>query len=163
MKKLIGPILILVILALGLGGMGLLIVRATADKSFGVEPDYYAKGLKWNQTAAQRKHNEQLGWTIDLRTQHAGEGAQSVIVTLTDRDGKPIEDATVRAEAFAHARSSDRTTMDFAHLASGSYAGGIKPQTFGLWQFRVVVERKSDTFTAEIDHNVDTETGGGGT
>ncbi len=134
------------------GQIALLLIMtylATADASFSVEPNYYQKGLNWDETAVQLRKNEQLGWSLDLQL---GEDAdefneRAVACTLTDREGRPLDGATIDVIAFPHARGSQRTAITLLGVGDGRYEAQSRFRRAGLWEFRFVVQRGPETFT----------------
>ena len=136
-----------------LAGQGCLllvmVLLATADRSFAVEPDYYQKGLRWNEIAAQRHRNTQLGWAVSLAFgDPAGAlGDREVRCTLSDREGRLLDGAEVEVIAFAHSRGSRREQMTLEPAGGGVYCGKMRFARKGRWEFRLTVRRGPETFT----------------
>jgi nitrogen fixation protein FixH len=130
---------------------------ATADASFSVEPDYYEKGLNWDETAIQLRQNERLGWSLNLEV--AGDadefGKRVVACTLRDGEGRPLDGATVDVVAFAHARGSQRTAFALLGVGGGRYEGQARFRRAGLWEFRFVIQRGPETFTHTQNRRLD--------
>lgn len=135
--------LALVFLA-GFLGVGSLIYRATGDASFGIEPDYYAKSLQWDQTRRDKAAAEALGWTAD-----AVLDASELRVTLCDRAASPLVGATVTAEIFAWNRSKDRRTLTLTEQSPGVYTASVEGADAGRWQVRLRAARAADVFLHE--------------
>lgn len=136
----------------------MLIVYVTAvDESFAVEPNYYQQSLEWDATMAQRRHNEQLGWQLQLEVADQANvyGERRLIGRLTDRDGHPLDGASIDLVAFPHARGSDRRTATLQPLGEGRYETTMRIPRGGKWEFRVVVKRDSETFTQLELYDVD--------
>lgn len=130
---------------------------ALSDGSAAVEPDYYALALKYEDVVRQRGENARLGWRVDargVRTQPGGDLA--LVVTLSTRDGVPLDGAQVRATAFASVRASERAAMSFEPVAGvpGAYRAPVKSTLAGQWRVRLHVARGPDTFTHECDADV---------
>ena len=89
-----------------------MVIVATHDSSFAIEPDWYLKGLNYEQTAQQQRENSRLGWSVQLDVGQplTGTNQRNVTCTVLDRAGKPVENATVDLVAFAHLRASNRTS-----------------------------------------------------
>ena len=134
-----------------LSGTGSLIYFALGDRSFAVEPDYYRKGLAWDDAARQRANNERLGWSVVVRTTAPG----VLEVKLSDRAGAPVENAQVVCEAFANARASDRRELMFTALPEGRYISPLVADPPGSWRLRFEIHRGGDMFTCEFDHTFD--------
>jgi len=127
--------------------MVMLYVSAT-DPSVGVEPDYYQQALHWDEHAAQRRVNAQLGWSIDLRENPADTiGQRELTLSLTDREGDPIEDATVGVVAFHNARAADRFAFPMLPAGDGLYTAVEPLKRAGRWEFRFTVVTPDSIFT----------------
>lgn len=139
------PVILGSLLLLQAGGVIGMVVVSGRDPSFAIEPDYYEKALAWDQTSRQREHSASLGWSIDL----APPGASGTLVlTLRDRLGRPLEGAAVTLETYHHARASDRATTKLPPAGDGRYAAPVPLQRAGLWEARITIVRGPDTFTA---------------
>jgi len=127
----------------------IMVYIATSDRSFAVEPDYYQKGLHWDEIAAQESRNQQLGWNISLEFgDPAGPLAKrEVRCALTDRDGRPLDGAVVDLIAFPHARGSQRELLTLQPAGDGVYVTDMRFQKRGLWEFRFAVRRAAEVFT----------------
>lgn len=131
-----------------------LVVITARDASFAVEPDYYAKALAWDETMAQERRNEALGWSLGLRIEPAGErGRVTVAAGLADRAGAPIQGARVSLEALHNARAS-RVLTATLEPRGGGYAAVMPLSRPGLWEFRARVTRGADVFTAILTRDV---------
>ena len=140
------------IVALLAGQIMLMLVAvylATTDPSFAIEPDYYQKGLRWDTVAAQARRNERLGWSvrIELGPDVTVRGERALICSLADREGRPLDGATVVVEAFSHARGNERTAVALLPAGRGRYEAPVRFARQGLWEFRLAIQRGSDTFT----------------
>lgn len=149
----IWPAAIIGLLLLNITIVGITVYLATTDPSVAVEPDYYEKAVKWDQSAAQAQVNRKLGWTIRV-TISKGPSPQTLTVAVSDPAGNPVQDAQVEVVAFHNARSGDRQTIRPEVAGSGAYAAPISADLPGAWHFRVQVRRGSDTFTSEFDQDV---------
>lgn len=141
--------LILALLAGQIVLMLVMVYLATSDASFAIEPDYYQKSLHWDAVAAQARQNEWLGWSakIELGPSVRVTGERTLTCTLADRTGRPLDGATVDAVAFSHARGSDRTALTLLPAGSGRYEAPLRFARVGVWEFRLAIQRGSDTFT----------------
>jgi nitrogen fixation protein FixH len=141
-----------VIVALLVGGAGAnigLMVVATRDASFAVEPDYYRKALHWDEMMAQEARNQALGWTAAVAFERlARPGEVEVTARVNDRGGRPVEGARVAIETFHSARASHVLTATLAPGAAGQYSAALLLDRPGLWEVRLRVERGDETFTA---------------
>ena len=140
----IGPALVGVITVSTMIGAAALIYHAHADPSFAVEKDYYDKAVHWDDSAAQQRRNAELGWRLSVS---AGP-SNGLELTIVDALGLPIDGASVSVEAFHNARSAERVALAPAESGGGVYRQAAEFARPGIWEFRVVVSRGADTFTA---------------
>lgn len=129
--------------------MMLIVYVTTVDESFAVEPNYYQQSLEWDATMAQRRHNQQLGWQLELSVADQANllADRQLVARLTDRDGHPLDGAVIELVAFPHARGNDRRTATLLPMSEGRYATTLRIPRGGKWEFRVVVQHDSETFT----------------
>jgi nitrogen fixation protein FixH len=134
---------------------------ATSDGSFAVEPDYYQKGLHWDDTATQIRKNAELGWKMRVAVSDSAtaRGERTVMCQLTNRDGTPLDGATIELMAFPHARGSERSSATFFPAGAGQYETPLRFGRYGVWEFRVVVHRGPETFTHTVVRTVEPATG----
>lgn len=125
---------------------------ATNDASFAVEPDYYRKGLRWDETAAQLRRNEALQWSITatIADEHGAGGKRHFSCRLMDASGDPLDGAAIDVVAFAHARGQDRLSFPVPAVGEGDYEATVPLTRPGLWEFRFVVRRGPDVFTHRL-------------
>jgi nitrogen fixation protein FixH len=134
-------------------GHGLMIVTgvyiATRDRTFAIEPDYYQKGLHWDQIAQQQKENARLGWNVALELGSAVNvlGQRTVTCRLTNRLGNPLDGGQIDLVAFSHARGSDRLSAVLEPQGDGKYEAPVRITRKGTWEFRLMIRRGPDTFT----------------
>lgn len=147
--------LVFALILMNMGIVATTIYCATSDAHAGVEPDYYARALTYDRVIEQRAANARLGWRTEaaLHTNSAA-GVATLTVTISDREGNPVREAVVRAEAFASLRSSERRSV-MLRQDNGAYAAVIPISAPGLWRVRLVVSRAADTFTSEHDIMLD--------
>lgn len=150
---LLGAQLVLVIVAIYL---------STSDPSVVVEPNYYQQALHWDEHVAQLRTNAALGWslTIDVAPTADLRGQRELTATLLNRDGTPLDGATITITLFHHARGHARTGLKLTAASAGRYVALGPLRRAGLWQFRCTVQRGPDTFTAVIDQDVSAAPGG---
>lgn len=150
------PVIIVVLLAAHVIFWLGIVYIANSDPSFSVEPDYYAKSMLWNATAAQLRKNEALGWSLSTEI---GDDAglryeRTLTCRLADINGRPIAGATISLEAFHHARGNQRFKVAFADRGEGVYGAMLEMRKAGQWEFRYVVNYGDETFTHKEIRNV---------
>jgi nitrogen fixation protein FixH len=148
-RHLLWPLLIVALLAGHVLAVLVMVYVATRDRSFAVEPDYYQKALHWDDVAAQQRENARLGWKPAIEVAGATDslGQRAVSCRLSDRAGKPLEGAIIDVIAFAHVRASQWLSGVMEPQGGGVYETTLRLQRKGLWEFRLVVRRGSDTLT----------------
>ena len=129
------------------------LVLATNDPSFGLEEDYFAKAVAWDDTAVQMQTNKELGWRakVELAGMLDGRGERAVTVLLTDGDDKAIGDAKIEVFCFHNARRKETFTFELSEIAPGRYSAGEPLKREGRWTVRLRVDRGDDVFTASAD------------
>jgi nitrogen fixation protein FixH len=155
-QRILWPGLIFVLLGGQLLVMFVMVYLATSDGSFAIEPDYYQKGLHWDTTAAQLRENERLGWSADIEfgDEVSVAGERTVRCLLADKSGQPIKGAVVDLVAFSHARGTQRTSATLLPADSGVYQTTLRFPREGVWEFRLVATRGTETFTGVELHEV---------
>ena len=145
------------LLSLHVAAVLVMVWVATRDRSFAVEPDYYQKALHWDDSQQQERDNQRLAWqvTIDIDPQKSDLGDQNVICRLSDKAGRPLEEAFIDLVAFSHARGNQRLTTIFAEDAPGRYRGFLRFRRPGLWEFRMVIHHGHDVFTYNQQRQVE--------
>jgi len=139
--------------------VGLLLLSATIgaitvfvalnDPGFGVEEDYYQKGLDHDAALEQARRNQELGWVLKLEAAVV-EGAplSPGTLRLRDRDGAPIAGARVSLEAFPVARSAERIEAELAEAEAGVYRAELPLRRTGKWEFRFRVVAAGEVYTS---------------
>lgn len=151
------PAMVIGLILMNAGIAGTTLILAMSDRSAAVEPDYYARALKYEDVVRQRGDNVRLGWRVTVRATGPAPGVEpSVVVSLATRDGVPLDGATVKATAFASARAADRAALQFEPQPGqpGTYCAALKGARPGQWRVHVHVERGPDVFTHECDVDV---------
>jgi nitrogen fixation protein FixH len=148
-RHLFWPIFLVSLISIHILSVVVMVIIATHDKSFAIEPDWYQKGLHYEQTAQQQEANRQLAWSVRLAVGKslAGSNQRSVTCKVLDRAGKPVENATVDLVAFAHLRASKPASTVLLPRAAGEYIATMSFDDPGMWEFRLVVQRGKETFT----------------
>jgi nitrogen fixation protein FixH len=148
------PVGIVALLAGGAGANVGLLVIASRDASFAVEPDYYRKAVNWDQTMAQEARNAELGWRVAAAIEPAGRGQARLRARVADRAGAPVTGARVTVEAFASARAAQIVNVALVPEGAGVYAAALPVGRPGLWELRVTVARGAQVFTRTLSQDV---------
>ena len=136
------PYMLVAILVISVAGNIYMVMTATNDPSFAVEPDYYKKAVEWDRLQAEKAASEALGWNmlVDART-------DELRIRLTDRLGRPIDGATVDVEAFPNARASQRVRGYMVPKGRGVYVLEHAFDQKGLWEYRLAAVVDEKRFT----------------
>jgi nitrogen fixation protein FixH len=145
------PVIVVALLMVGVGAnVGLMLVAA-GDASFAVEPDYYQKALRWDETMAQETRNAALGWSVVAAFEPAARpGEVKLTARVNDRMGRAIEGARVLVETFHSARASHVLAAALVPEAAGRYAATLPLGRPGIWEVRLRVERGDQVFTRTL-------------
>lgn len=148
-------VLVFALILMNMGIVATTVYFASSDGSAGVEPDYYARALKYDRVIEQRAVNARLGWRAAAAMRTGTEpGFADLTVTIVDREGNPVRDASVRAEIFSSLRSSERRTVTL-NPEGGVYAAKVPISAGGLWRVGLLASRGADAFTSELDIMLD--------
>ena len=155
-RHLFWPILLTSLISIHIVSVVVMVIVATHDRSFAVEPDWYLKGLNYEQTAQQQRENSRLAWSVqlDVSQPFTGTHQRNVICTVLDRAGKPVENATVDLVAFAHLRASQRASCVLLPRAGGIYGATLAFEDPGVWEFRLIIARGAETFTHIVKREI---------
>lgn len=147
------------LLVSGVGANLIMMGYALSDKSFGVEKDYYKKGLAWDQEIAQRRKNSELKWHLEAG--FTGLEQTVVWLKLWDKDGKPLKQVSIETEIFHNARPQKRWRIAFKpfQLEQGKSKKEFEKVTHavpfsklrrGLWILRFSVKQGKNRFTKKL-------------
>ncbi|MGO9112390.1 MAG: FixH family protein [Thermoguttaceae bacterium] len=155
-RHLFWPIFLTSLISIHIVSVVVMVIVATHDRSFAIEPDWYQKGLHYEQSAQQQRENRRLGWSVLLNVSQplTGTNRRNVSCTVFDRAGKPVENATVDLVAFAHLRGSNRTSSVLLPHGGGAYAATLAFEDPGVWEFRLVITRRLETFTRIVRREI---------
>jgi nitrogen fixation protein FixH len=151
------PYVIAGALALHVAVSLIMVYVATSDPSYGVEENYYAKSVAWDDRRAQERANEVLGWTLVAAATPPSEpgGQPTLEILLTDSTGASIDGAAVTLEAFHNARSNDIIRARLTAEGHGLYSAPLPMRRNGRWELRFTIDRGTEHFTfSETRHLV---------
>jgi len=157
-KSLRWPIAIVTIFCVHAAAMIGVILVATRDPSFAVEPNHYQKALAWDAFSARRRASQALGWTVSARSDARLDAARTreLDCRIVDRTGQPVTGATVALLAFPHARGEERTRLRLHESAPGQYVVRAPLVREGIWELRLTARRGSEVFTTTLLHTTGT-------
>jgi hypothetical protein len=137
-----------------IGGI-MAIVLATSDESVAVVPDYHQKALRWDDEMALRAGSLSLGWICEVSQINQSAKLTGLRITLTDREGRPIELASGEIEIYRHARAANVRRVK---IPPGTFRQLELSSCFdadGLWQVMVdVTDRTGNRFASSQELKV---------
>ena len=151
------PVIIVTALALHVVAWLGVVYLATSNPSYAVEEDYYAKALAWDARRAQERTNADLGWRLETAVEApATAGADAVLTArLSDRDGHPLEGASIALETFHNARAHEVLRGALSPGGGGVYRIALPMRRDGRWELRYTVDLADRHFThSEVRHLV---------
>lgn len=118
-----------------------------------VAPEGYEEGLAWDDRQAERQVSSALGWTLkvfpSVVTQILGD--RQVKFELLDRQGKPIENATLNVRMYHHARADQTLQQQISQTSPGLYEASLRMRRPGMWHLHAVATRGADRFVIDED------------
>lgn len=125
---------------------------ASADPSFAIEPNYYARAVGWDSTVAQEQLNRALGWHVVPTLSRFNDDGAVLRVSLTDSTGRAITGARVSVSALYVGRANDVFDVRLAP-AGADYTARLPVKHRGAWELRFTVSQGSRrfTFTQRLD------------
>lgn len=126
---------------------------ANSDPSFAIEPDYYAKAIAFDSTAAAAQRSAALGWTATTAARSSATltpGTHTLQIQLTDASGQPVTGAQVTTEALFIARANRVLTATLTESAPGRYEAPAAAMQHGQWEVRVTAVRGEAHFVANL-------------
>ena len=116
--------------------MAYLIWLAKHDYPGEVTKNAYEKGLKYNNAIAKFTEQEQLGWQGDIHFTAKGLDV-TLLTTLTDKSGKPLEDAAVKAWFIRPIHAGKEDPITLIAQGKGMYSGKITLGWQGEWEVHI--------------------------
>lgn len=110
----------------------------------------YLQGLQYNDTLAERREQAALGWQASAALRDHDGGAV-VEVTLSTRDGAPIDGATLVGDLQWPAASQFDHNLAFEPAGDGRYLARVGELRGGRWRLRASAERGGDALDFESE------------
>jgi nitrogen fixation protein FixH len=136
------PTIIIVSLTLHTVVMLGVVVIASRDSTFRVDPDYFRRDFNFDQKKAQLEASRKLGWRVHL----TGTASQFAI-DLRDNNGQPISDATITIRYFHNAAARDVKDLSLSATTDpGIYHGAIALNRTGFYTIDTLIVRGDQRF-----------------
>jgi nitrogen fixation protein FixH len=91
----------------------------------------YLQGLNYNDALTERRRQADLGWQARARLENEG-----LVVTLEDRDGRPLSGLTLSGDLRWPADERLDRRLDFAPDGEGRYVAALSDLRPGYWRLR---------------------------
>lgn len=112
----------------------------------------YTQGLRYNDVLAERRAQAELGWRAYGALEASADGPL-LTVDLRDRNGRPVEGATLSGVLrWAPSESGDRA-LEFTARGNGRYVARVAALDAGRWDLRARAEDQAGhalNFEAEL-------------
>jgi len=120
-----------------------------------IEANYSENAANWDEIRKQEQAGLALQWTMDLQALPGDQPDQvDITVTLFDKYGKPIGEATVDVIIFHNAQASRKIEQSLTNKGDGTYQTTLPMRRSGLWEFEVTATKGDDLFKETIRKNV---------
>ena len=128
------------------------ITLATGDPSFAVVPDYYQKGVDYDERKALLTQSAALGWSVEVNASPSADaiGQRELVVQVRDANGQTVQGLDMRVEAYHVARASDPVTLACVEALPGQYVTTSRMSKEGFWQFAIDATLDDQRFVAEL-------------
>lgn len=120
---------------------GVFVYLATSSHTGVVEESSYQRGLEYNDRVEAANAQERLGWQSGLVYSADGH----LTLTLTTKEGAPIEGAQVTAQFFRPTQAGGDIVLRLTGEGNGNYGAAIKPSA-GQWDVRVFAKWKQQHY-----------------
>lgn len=120
--------------------MGITVYMASTDTALAIVPDYYEKGLRWDEIKAERARSDTTGWSHAVQAAPAGAG-WTLTVRLVDAAGGVIDNADVSLRIFPATNSKDVRELEPAPIGRGGYEAELRGLSAGVWKYELVARR----------------------
>jgi nitrogen fixation protein FixH len=127
------------------GAMGGFIYLSKIHYSGVVTENAYDEGLEYNKLLEERRQQNTLGWQVKLKFK--GDIKGKLVLTLKDREGKPIKDADIMVLVMRPV--TDRYDFQVKLVEtkrSGQYQAPIEFPKLGQWQLYVTINAGKEKY-----------------
>ncbi len=151
------PIIIVLFFGVVIAVNGSMLYVSLRDAPAVVNEDPWAKGLTYQEEIDQANRVAELNWKVTLGISDALEATDKVSkrkiqVQISGPQG-PISDAKVVLYAVRPSASSLDRQITLVEAEPGLYGAELS-LSFGLWQFRLVIKKDSETVLVKEERTV---------
>jgi nitrogen fixation protein FixH len=110
----------------------------------------YQRGLAYNRVLDAVARQEALGWQLSAAfvPEHAGAREGTIAIAVSDRDGRPVADLALEAEAARPLAEASSIALDLRPAGPGRYAAAAALPLAGQWELRLIARRAGDSLQA---------------
>lgn len=109
----------------------------------------YVQGLNYNETLADRQAQAALGWRAAAALRRDTTGAAAIEIVLIDREGRPVENASLEGTLRRPLEAREDQTLLFAPQGQGRYVATVPTLAQGQWALRARAARGANHFDLE--------------
>ena len=102
--------------------------RAGREASPVVDPDYYDRGIKYNESQSSQKAAEDMGWHAVIKVD-----GRRVVVRLTDADKSPVTGCLAQISLHQPRGATTPSNLVLHEEAPGTYAAELPPDMAGAF------------------------------
>ncbi len=110
----------------------------------------YLQGLHYNDTLAERREQEALGWRASAALRNQS-GDAILEVVLSARDAARVNGATLGGELEWPTNSQFDRALTFEPQGDGRYVARLGQMTSGRWRLRATAQRGNDKLDFESE------------
>lgn len=110
------------------------------------DANYYNDGVTYDRNLAAERREETLGWTSDLRATRVDDATREFVLSVTDKEGKPVSDAEIGARLRRPTQAALDTLLTFKPIGPGQYRARVALPAPGLWEAHIRVVRGKALF-----------------
>lgn len=132
------------------GGLGIVVVVNAILTFFAVNSwtgletkNPFAMGLAYNQTLADQRQQDALGWRAVITYGH-DDGM--LVANFSKDDGTPVNDLVVSATLYRPSQDGVDKTVDMLGNNDGTYSIKLQLPLSGLWEVRLIATQGNNTF-----------------
>lgn len=107
----------------------------------------YERGVAYNEVLQAQHRQDALGWTVKASAEITGaDRAGRVLITVLDRDGRPLQGQVIEAELQRPVEVIDDVNLTFTYAGEGRYVAPVTFPKLGQWDLRAAIVHDQDTY-----------------
>ena len=156
-RYLFWPIFLTSLISIHIVSVVVMVIVATHDNSFAIEPDWYQKGLHYEQTAQQQRANSRLGWSVQVERRPATDRHEPAQRDLhRSRPWRQAHGKCRRRSGGLRPSPCQQPQVECSAAARGrTVRGDLAFEDPGMWEFRLVITpRQGDVYAYRETRNL---------